>query len=120
MINYVVSNNLNLKIMKNAKQINRKFIITAELRDLEKQLSLGEISYERMVELLCEKADEYSQQFKSPYPKMMMVWADDEKQAVERKVIAEFNEKFIVGYEDGSTNTLLHAKDIEVSALKGN
>ncbi len=37
----------------------RKFIITAELRDLEKQVSLGEISYSRMIELLNEKADKW-------------------------------------------------------------
>jgi len=35
----------------------RKFIITAELRDLEKQVSLGEISYSRMIEILNEKAE---------------------------------------------------------------
>ena len=40
----------------------RKFIITAEMRDLEKQVSLGEISYSRMIEILCEKADEYRNQ----------------------------------------------------------
>lgn len=38
----------------------RKFIITAELRDLEKQVSLGEISYSKMIELLNEKADNFT------------------------------------------------------------
>lgn len=33
-----------------------KFIITAEMRDLENQVSLGEISYSRMIEILNEKA----------------------------------------------------------------
>lgn len=37
----------------------RKFIITAEMRDLEQQVHKGEISYSRMIEILCEKADEY-------------------------------------------------------------
>jgi len=37
----------------------RKFIITAELRDLEKQVSLGEISYSRMIEILNERADKW-------------------------------------------------------------
>ena len=41
--------------------MSKRFIITAELRDLEKQVSLGEISYSRMVEILNEKADEYAQ-----------------------------------------------------------
>ena len=39
----------------------RKFIITVELRDLENQVHNEEISYSRMVEILCEKADEYAQ-----------------------------------------------------------
>ena len=43
----------------------RKFIITAELRELEKQVAIGEISYGRMVELLNEKAEEYANQFKN-------------------------------------------------------
>ena len=42
-----------------AKNYMEKFIITAELRDLEKQVSLGEISYSRMIELLNEKADRW-------------------------------------------------------------
>jgi hypothetical protein len=40
--------------------MKRKFIITAEMRDLEKQVNLAEISYSRMIEMLCEKADEYA------------------------------------------------------------
>lgn len=40
--------------------MKRKFIITAEMRDLEKQVNLAEISYGRMIEILCEKADEYA------------------------------------------------------------
>ena len=39
----------------------RKFIITAEMRDLEWQVQKGEISYSRMIEILCEQADEYYQ-----------------------------------------------------------
>lgn len=39
----------------------RKFIIVAEMRDLEKQVSLGEISYSRMVEMLNEKAEKWHQ-----------------------------------------------------------
>lgn len=35
----------------------RKFLIIAELRALEKQVALGEISYSKMVELLNEKAE---------------------------------------------------------------
>ena len=41
-------------------EMKRKFIITAEMRELEKQVNLGEISYSRMIEILCEKADEYA------------------------------------------------------------
>lgn len=37
----------------------RKFLITAELRALEKQVSKGEISYGKMIEILNEKAEEY-------------------------------------------------------------
>lgn len=37
----------------------RKFIITAELRAIEKQVALGEISYSRMVEILNEKAEKW-------------------------------------------------------------
>jgi hypothetical protein len=40
----------------------RKFIITAELRDLEQQVTEGKISYSRMVEILCEKADIYGEE----------------------------------------------------------
>lgn len=40
--------------------MKRKFIITAELRALEKEVALGEMSYSRMIEILCEKANEYS------------------------------------------------------------
>lgn len=44
------------------KQIDmRKYIITAELRKLEWQVNKGEISYSRMIEILCEKADEYAE-----------------------------------------------------------
>lgn len=39
-----------------------KFIKTADLRVLEKQVSLGEISYSRMIEILNEKSDEYAMQ----------------------------------------------------------
>ena len=42
----------------------RKFLITAEMRDLEKQVALGEISYGRMIEILCDKADKYALQSK--------------------------------------------------------
>lgn len=38
----------------------RKYIITAELRKLEWQVNKGEISYSRMIEILCEKADNYA------------------------------------------------------------
>lgn len=37
----------------------RKFIITAELRKLEGQVSSGEISYSKMIELLNEKAEDW-------------------------------------------------------------
>jgi hypothetical protein len=37
----------------------RKFIIVAELRDLDTQVSEGEITYSRMVEILCDKAEVY-------------------------------------------------------------
>ena len=40
--------------------MKRKFIIIAELRALEKEVALGEMSYSRMIEILCEKADEYA------------------------------------------------------------
>lgn len=40
--------------------MKRKFIITAEMRDLEQRVAKGEISYSRMIEILCEKADEYA------------------------------------------------------------
>lgn len=43
--------------------MKRKFIITAEMRDLEKQVNLAEISYGRMIEILCEKADEYAEEY---------------------------------------------------------
>jgi hypothetical protein len=38
-----------------------KFIITAELRELEKQVLLEEISYSRMIEILNEKAEKWCQ-----------------------------------------------------------
>lgn len=41
----------------------RKFLITAELRDLEKQVSLGEIIYSKMIETLCEKAENHLLEF---------------------------------------------------------
>jgi hypothetical protein len=41
----------------------RKFLITAELKDLEKQVSLGKISYSKMVEALCEKAETHLVKF---------------------------------------------------------
>ncbi len=37
-----------------------KFLIVAELRDLEEQVSKGEITYSRMVEILNEKAEKYA------------------------------------------------------------
>lgn len=40
--------------------MTRKFIITAELRDLESQVAREEISYNRMIEILNEKAAEYA------------------------------------------------------------
>jgi len=40
--------------------MKRKFIITAEMRDLEQRVAKGEISYSRMIQNLCEKADEYA------------------------------------------------------------
>ncbi len=40
----------------------RKFIITAELRDLEKQVAMEEISYSRMIELLNEMADKWHEE----------------------------------------------------------
>ena len=39
-------------------------IITAELRALEKRVSLGEISYGRMVEIFNERMEEHASQFK--------------------------------------------------------
>ena len=41
----------------------RKYIITAELRDLENQVHKAEISYSRMIEILCEKADKYAKNY---------------------------------------------------------
>ncbi len=41
----------------------RKFIITAELRDIEAQYAKGEITYSKIVEILCQKADKYAQQY---------------------------------------------------------
>jgi chromosome segregation ATPase len=40
----------------------RKLLIVAEMRSLEKQVHLGEISYSRMIEIINEKADEYANQ----------------------------------------------------------
>ena len=42
--------------------LDRKFIITAELRELEKQVDQEDITYSRMVELLNEKASNYAKQ----------------------------------------------------------
>mgnify|MGYP001578592476 FL=1 len=39
--------------------MKNKFITIAELRDLEKQVTLGEISHSRMVEIINEKAELY-------------------------------------------------------------
>jgi hypothetical protein len=47
--------------MNNEIEKNTKPFKVAFLRDLEKQVSIGEISYSRMVEILNEKADEYAQ-----------------------------------------------------------
>ncbi len=38
----------------------RKFLIVAEMRALEKQVNLGEISYSLMIEIINEKAEEYA------------------------------------------------------------
>lgn len=35
----------------------RKLLIVSEMRALEKQVNLGEISYSRMIEIINEKAD---------------------------------------------------------------
>ncbi len=40
-----------------------KFIIAAHLRDLESQVSKGDISYSRMVEILNEEALEYAKKY---------------------------------------------------------
>ncbi len=42
-----------------------KFITTAEMRDLEQQVTKGEISYSRMMELINEKAEKF---FNTPIP----------------------------------------------------
>jgi len=63
----------------------------------------------------CIKAMEsYASQFKSPYPKMMMVWDYEEKQALKREVIAEYYGSFIAIDPDkyGTHAAWLHAKDI--------
>lgn len=39
----------------------RKFIITAEMRDLEQMVSNEEISYSKMIEIINEKAEQYCQ-----------------------------------------------------------
>ncbi len=38
----------------------RKLLIVAEMRALEKQVNLGEISYSRMIEIINEKAEEHA------------------------------------------------------------
>jgi hypothetical protein len=38
----------------------RKFLIVGEMRKLEKQVNLSEISYSRMIEIINEKAEEYA------------------------------------------------------------
>ena len=43
--------------------MKRNFIITAEMRDLEQRVAKGEISYSRMIENLCKKADEYAEEY---------------------------------------------------------
>jgi len=40
----------------------KKFIITAELRELEKRVLFEEISYSRMIEILNEKAERWHQE----------------------------------------------------------
>ncbi|MEI6022026.1 MAG: hypothetical protein WCR21_12945 [Bacteroidota bacterium] len=54
--------------------MKRKFIITAEMRDLEKQVNLAEISYSRMIEILCEKADEYAKPELIVLPFTLLYW----------------------------------------------
>ena len=41
---------------------HRKFIITAEMRELEMRVSTEQISYSRMIELLNEKAENWAKQ----------------------------------------------------------
>lgn len=38
----------------------RKLLLVHEMRALEKQVNLGEISYSRMIEIINEKAEEYA------------------------------------------------------------
>lgn len=71
----------------------RKFIITAEMRDLEYQVSKGEISYSKMIELLCDKAEEYFQE-KALYLKNSMVF---EKAIVVSERDHSDNEYFVIG-----------------------
>jgi transcription elongation factor GreA-like protein len=68
----------------------RKFIITAELRSLEKQVSLGEISYSKMIEILNEKAEQYHQE-KSK--ELISLW-DSLAECGEIKISNNFIEKY--------------------------
>lgn len=64
---------------------------------------------------------EYSQQFKSPYPKMMMVWDENKDDAAPRCVINEIDGYYLAfagaeNIEDSKyvneVESWLHAKDI--------
>jgi hypothetical protein len=46
----------------NQDYLNKKLLIVADLRSLEKQVSLGEISYSKMIEIINEKAEKYCEE----------------------------------------------------------
>ncbi len=62
----------------------RKFLIVAEMRALEKQVNLGEISYSLMIEIINEKAEEYAtlklQEYKNEQIKLSLLKTDTIKE----------------------------------------
>lgn len=71
----------------------RKFIITAELRNLEKQVSLGEISYSRMIELLNEKANKWHECKVNELNKFDFINKTNMKQTAVEWLVTELNQE---------------------------
>lgn len=89
----------------------RKLLIVAEMRALEKQVNLGEISYSLMIEIINEKAEEYAT--------LKLQEKDKEIEELKSKLFIEEcrNEMLIQELTEFQTSISEQAKEIE--RLKG-